>query len=131
MKVFLSCCSTFELFLRKYHIFRKLLISKWKLSSLMKLGLLGKDLDRSIYGRGHRKFPLWTEIEELHERNLTCGGETRILTFLTEMVAKLTVNDYFCSTKQVRSSDDSFGATHFYIIHYLRSNVEHSVFGII
>jgi TolA-binding protein len=88
-------------------------VTPTNIKGVIELGLCSEWTSRwqskvSIQYSAMEKYPYFSDSNGSGVWNLTYGGETRILTFLTEMVAKLTVNDYFCSSIQLRSSEDSF-----------------------
>jgi hypothetical protein len=62
----------------------------------------------SLNVKSARDLPMFSDSSRQGIWMLAYGGQTRIVTFCAEMVAKLNSNDYFASNILVRSTHDSF-----------------------
>jgi hypothetical protein len=62
----------------------------------------------SLNVRSARDLPMFSDSSVQGLWTLAYGGQTRIVTFCIEMVAKLNSNDYFASNVLLRSTHDSF-----------------------
>jgi TonB dependent receptor len=62
----------------------------------------------SLNVKSARDLPMFSDSSIQGLWTLAYGGQTRIVTFCAEMVAKLNSNDYFASNVLLRSTNDSF-----------------------
>ena len=62
----------------------------------------------SLNVKSARDLPMFSDSSVQGLWTLAYGGQTRIVTFCAEMVAKLNSNDYFASNVLLRSTNDSF-----------------------